>query len=220
MCEEAPDSPILSMVTVDGPGLRSIEPSLGTGRRGLIDQSVLWVARVLESERISTYVVVDDTDAIFEMTEDGDAIAVGGLLGPAPSIRPWPPIGSVVIDLTSEVGGGRPPVQVAVVDLSGRLVGASEKGSLEPAQILPPLGGIGAYAEPGFPGRAHLFWVGGVCDSRIVVTVAADLRSITLDTGPRVDCDTLVIGRELVLDFSGSVDVPAIELYQSVTIID
>jgi hypothetical protein len=44
------------------------------------------------------------------------------------------------------------------------------------------------------------------------VTVAADLRSITFDMGPQPDCDSMGVGRELVLDFDGSVDVPRIEL--------
>jgi hypothetical protein len=117
----------------------------------------------------------------------------------------------VVIDLTSEVGAGRPPVQVAVVDLSGRLVGVAERGSVDLDVTLGP-DSVGAYPEPGLPGRVHLVWVGGVCDSWIMVTVAADVRSISIDEGPRPPCDAMAVGRELVLDFSGSVDVPGIEV--------
>ena len=64
------------------------------------------------------------------------------------------------------------------------LTGATELGSSDPAQ-----------------GRVRLFWVGSVCDSRATVTIAADLRSITLDTGPRPSCDAMGVGREVVLDF-------------------
>ena len=209
---EAPDSPLLSMAIVDGAtGLARIEPALGTGRRGLIDHAALWVARVLESERISTYVVVDGTNAIYELTEDGDAVPVGGSVGPPASPLAWPPAGSIVIALTSEIGAGQPPAQVAVVDKSGRLVGVAEKGSLDLDVTIDP-GGIGAYPESGFPGRVHLLWTGFVCDERIVVTVAADLRSITMSEEPHPNCDTLAVGRELVLDFSGSVDPAAIEV--------
>ena len=215
---ETPDSAVLSVVTVDGPlGLRSVEPSLGTGRRGLIDQPVLWVVRVLESGRLATYIVVDGSDAIYEMTEDGDALPVGGSLGPPASVAPWPPAGSVVIELTSQVRAGSPPIQVVVVDLSGRLVGAAEQGSLELAAAMGEAR-VSAYPEPGRPGRVHLFWGGGICDSRIVVTVAADLRSIRLDNGFRPPCDAIGVLRAVVMDFSGSVDVPAIEVYRSVTL--
>ena len=57
---------------------RSLEPSLADGDQGLINQPVLWIVRVLESERVVTYIVVDGTDAIYEMTPDGEAILVGG----------------------------------------------------------------------------------------------------------------------------------------------
>ena len=209
---EAPDSPLLSMAIVDGAtGLARIEPALGTGRRGLIDQAALWIVRVLESERISTYAVVDGTNAIYELTEDGDAVPVGGSVGPPASTAAWPPAGSIVIALTSFVVAGQPPAQVAVVDESGRLVGVAEKGTVDPANV-PVDGRFGAYAEPGIPGRVHLTWTGGICDSHITVTVAADLGSITFDMGPQPDCDTIGVGRELVLDFAGTVEVPTIEL--------
>ena len=87
IANEAPESPILSMTVVDGPtGLAAIEPSLGTGQDNLIDQPILWVVRVLESERVSTYVVIDGSDAIYEMNPDGDAILVGGK-PPTPEAR-------------------------------------------------------------------------------------------------------------------------------------
>ena len=87
-----------------------------------------------------------------------------------------------------------------------------EKGSVDPATV-PMEGRLGAYAEPGTPGRVHLAWVGGICDSEITVTVAADLDSITFDMGPQPpNCDSIGVVRQLVLDFSGSVDVPAISL--------
>jgi len=212
---EAPDSPILSLTVVDGAtGLAAIEPSLGTGQENLIDQPILWVVRVLESGRVVTYVVIDGSDAIYEMNPDGDAILVDGK-PPAPeataSVGPWPPAGAPVVVLTSQVGAGEPPARVAVVDESGRLAGVAEKGAVDPSTITFD-GRFGAYAEPGTPGRIHLTWVGGICDSQITVTVAADLRSIAFDMGPQPDCDSIGVGRQLVLDFSGTVDVPAIQV--------
>ena len=68
-------------------------------------------------------------------------------------------------------------------------------------------GRFGAFAEPGKPGRVHLAWVGGAGqphhgDRR------RRLGSITFDMGPQ-PCDSIGVGRELVLDFEGTVDVPA-----------
>ena len=145
---------------------------------------------------------------------NNEAVSVGGSAapsGPPPSAAPWPPAGATVVTLTSQVGAEAPPAQVAAVDESGRLTGVTEKGVIDPATV-PFDGRFGAYAEPGKPGRVHLEWIGGICDKRITVTVAADLKAITFDMGPIVDCDSIGIGRQLVLDFSGSVDVPAIAL--------
>ena len=214
VANEAPDSPILSMVVTDGAeGLATREPSLTGGQQGLVTRPLVWVVRVLESERVVTYIVVDGTDAIYEMTPEGQAVQVGGSAGgPVPTPGPWPPEGAVIVPLTSEVGAGEPPVQAAVVDRSGRLVNVTEKGTIDP-NTLSFEGRLAAYAEPGIPGRVHLAWVGGICDSRVTVTVAEDLGSITFDMGPQpANCDTIGVGRQLVLDFEGTVDVPGIEL--------
>jgi hypothetical protein len=216
---ETPASPILSMTVVDGAtGLAAVEPSLGTGQAGLIDQARLWVVRVLEGDRVVTYVVIDGSDAIYELNSDGDAILVGGTPPTSEatgSPAPWPPAGARVIALTSQVGAGKPPVRVAVVDRSGRLTGVGEKGTIDPSSITLDQR-IEAYAElEASPGRVHLVWVGGICDSRITVTVAEDLKTITFDMGPAVACDSIGIERQLVLDFSGLVEVPSIALVDS-----
>ena len=57
--------------------------------------------------------------------------------------------------------------------------------------------------------------MGGICDSQITLTVGADLRSIAFDMGPQPDCDSIGVGRQLVLDFTGSVDVPGIALFDA-----
>jgi hypothetical protein len=79
--DEAPQSSVLSMTVVDGQeGLIAIEPSLATGPDGLIGRRLVWVVRVLETDKISTYLVVDGSDAIYEMNPDNRAIQVGGTL--------------------------------------------------------------------------------------------------------------------------------------------
>ena len=86
--KEAPGSPILSMTVVDGPdGLVTFESSLSDGQEGLILQPTVWIVRVLESERISTYLVVDGSDAIYKMDPIGEAILVGGT-PPTPHASP------------------------------------------------------------------------------------------------------------------------------------
>jgi hypothetical protein len=217
VANEAPQSQVLSMVVTDGhEGLATIEPSLADGQQGLTGRPVVWVVRVLESERVVTYIVVDGTDAVYEMTAEGEAIHVGGSNGDAiVTPEPWPPEGAVVVELTSEVGAGMPPVQVAVVDESGRLIGVSERGTVDPSDASIRTSGslFDAYAEPGKPGRVHLTWIGGICDSHVTITVASDLRGMTDDIGTsRPDCDSVGVTREVVLDFAGSVDVSAIAL--------
>ncbi|MBA3236492.1 MAG: hypothetical protein H0T59_10985 [Chloroflexi bacterium] len=220
--DQAPDATILSMVTVDGnPGLSAIEPSLGTGRRGVIDHSVLWVVRALEATRLETYIVVDGSDAIYRMTADGDALPIGGsfVSPPEPSdvLAKWPPEGSIVLTLSNPVGTARPPVWVAVVDRSGRLIRAMERasGSADLDVQLDDQGSA-AVVEPGHPNRVHLFWEGSICDTRIDIEIAPDLQTIAIrDTRP--GCDAIATGRELVLDFDEPVDVTATRINRSTT---
>ncbi len=212
---ESPGSPILSTTIVDGPsGLVQFEPTLA-GTSVLTNEPVLWLVRVLETDHVVTYLVIDGTDAIYEMNPAGDAILVGGSpAAPTPSAEAgsWPPSGAITFDLTSQVAAGAPPVRLAVVDGSERLTHVAETGDIDPSTVQLD-GRFGAYAEPGHPGRVHLVWVGGICDSRITVTVTAGIRSIVFDMGPQPsDCDTLGVERQVVLDFDRPVDVASIEL--------
>ncbi len=50
--------------------------------------------------------------------------------------------------------------------------------------------------------------------------VAADIGSMTLGNGPRRPCAMSFVSHEVVLEFSGPVDAPAIKLYRSATIIN
>jgi len=213
---EAPDSPILSISVVDGATTLSvIEPSLRTGQEGLIGQPLVWIVRVLESGRVSRYLVIDGSDAIYELNPEGGAILVGGTpptSQAAATPGAWPPAGAQVISLTSEVAAGQPRVRVAVVDQSGRLRGVAEKGARDPSTMTLDQP-IEAYPELEVsPGRVHLVWIGSICDRQITLNVAPDIKTITFDMGPPVDCDSLGIERQLVLDFSGLLDVPSIKL--------
>jgi hypothetical protein len=149
--------------------------------------------------------------------------ASGPVDSPSPSITPpstppdsgpgwWPPSGAITFDLTSQVAAGAPPVRLAVVDQSERMTDVEETGDVDPSTVQLD-GRYGAYAEPGHPGRIHLVWVGGICDTQITITITAGIRSILFDMGPQPsDCDTLGVQRQVVLDFDRPVDVAAIEL--------
>jgi len=208
---ESPDGLVLSTAVVDGAtGIGRIEPSLGTGRGGFIDQRAIWVVRVLEGDRAVTYLVVDGTDAIFEMREDGAPVAVGGSL-PTPSEAPWPPDGATIVVLTSQVGSGEPPARVAVVDRSGRLSSVREVRASD-APIITECNG--ACLVGPVDGRYRLVWTGGVCDGELTVTIGESLRRIVVDGGVRRACDAMGIGRELVLDFSGPVEAATVEVFE------
>ena len=126
VANEAPQSQVLSMTIVDANELRTIEPTLGTGQAQLFDPYTVWIVRVLESERISTYLVIDGSDAIYEMNPENVPILVGGTPptpGASSSPGPWPPAGALVLELPG-IDVGKPPVRVAIVDESGRFVSA------------------------------------------------------------------------------------------------
>ncbi len=221
--DQAPNATILSIVTVDGnPGLGAIEPSLGTGIRGLIDHPVLWIVRTLEGTRLETYIVIDDSNAIYRMTADGDALPLRGsfVSSPEPSEGPaaWPPEGSIVLTLTSPVGAARPPVWVAILDRSGKLLGATEPDAgFADLDVQRDDQGSAIVVEPGQPTRVRLFWEGSVCDSRFDIEIAMDLATIDIhDT--RQGCDAMAISRELVLDFDEPVDVTATRINRSTTL--
>ena len=98
IAEEAPQSPILSMQIVHGAALGdtqpSIEPSLANGQGGLTDRPGLWIVRVLESDRLSTYIVDDGNGRIYEMNPTRPNVSVHALGPPAPVEGPpdpgWP----------------------------------------------------------------------------------------------------------------------------------
>lgn len=79
VANEAPQSQILSMTAVDAAtDLPTFEPSLKVSGDGLLVQGTVWIVRVLETDRISTYLVDDGTDRIFEMNPDNHPVQVGG----------------------------------------------------------------------------------------------------------------------------------------------
>ncbi len=119
----------------------------------------------------------------------------------APAWGPWPPDGAEVIDLPNE--NGNDPARVAVVDLSGALT----EVRAPTAQDGHPEGPDEAFfRDPSGDGRYRLRWGTTICDREMTVTIDAEVDRIVIDHAPRDGCDSMGIGRELVLVFSRDVD--------------
>ena len=134
---------------------------------------------------------------------------------PAPSASPAPtsppsPVASdspatTRVDLVDDIGGH---AYVEITDHSRTLVRAR---SGQPSEAGPASGDIGASNLAGDPASIVLSWVGCPSDTRHVLTIAADGRTMTLDQ-PVCQGDTLGVDRVLVLTFdravpAGDVDV-------------
>ncbi|MBA2299475.1 MAG: hypothetical protein H0W22_01745, partial [Chloroflexi bacterium] len=203
VAEETPGDSLLSMAVVDGPtGIGRIEPSLGTGRGGFIDQAWVWVVRVLEGERSVTYLVVDGTNAIFEMDGEGVPIQVGGSPLPTPAPSPGA-FATFRFDLVAPEG---PVVRMVVSDASRRLIDArsatlDELGRPGPDTALGRLG----VDELG-PGILLVRWGGVVCDTALELVVEMSAQIHLRLRGVHPPCDAMGIGRGVVLTFADDLD--------------
>ena len=101
------------------------------------------------------------------------------------------------MDLLDDIGGH---AYVEITDHSGTLVRAR---SGQPSEAGPATGDIGANNLAGDPASIVLSWVGCPSDTRHVLTIAADRRTMTLDQ-PVCQGDTLGVDRVLVLTFDSA----------------
>lgn len=216
LAEESPDGQILSAAAY-GAGLVDVEPSL-VGPSGAAELGwtvTIWRIQVLDDNRVVTYLLPDLGRDLYRINEAGEPVLVTRRSGPlpSPSVGVWPPAGTTTtIALSSQVGEGQPPVEVAVVDRSGELVSAREVRPGDP--VVRPSDADAAQwvgREPLDPRSLRLGWAGGVCDSRVTVTIET-LESIRIDGGPQPDCDAMGVGREIILTFARPVDATLIEL--------
>jgi hypothetical protein len=202
---------ILSMAAVDGAtGLERVEPSIGVFAQ-FQDQRAVWIVRLLDRVgQFGTYLVVDGADAVYKIDADSVAILVSGAL-PLRSPAPWPPDGSTIVELKSQVGVDRPRARVAVVDLSGSLTSVREARSSDPPfKGATDIGRVFVASSGGT--QVRLLWIGTVCDGDMTVTIQRGVAAMDVDGGMRPGCDAMGVGRELVLTFSGPVDVSGIEV--------
>ena len=117
------------------------------------------------------------------MTPDGRVDFIGDpATGPPAHRSTWPPAGATMVDV--------PGVEVAVVDASGRLRGARERGSR-------PFVRSGATSEhkpaslaaTTTPGELLLTWSGSGCDRRAIVTIDEALSAIAVERIETPSCE-------------------------------
>jgi hypothetical protein len=204
-----PEGRLLS-ATATVPGvLERVEPSLGEGRPGVTDESVVWSVRVLEGDRSVTYIVPDGTERVYRIETDGRAVQVGGAL-PADQ-RPWPPKGVTEV-VFPQLSTGH-TTKAGVVDRTGLLVEARAATDAErPAGDL--VNGTLTITQID-PETIGVYWDGSLCDDRMVLTLygegpsqpplGAQLR------GERAQpCRTALVHHGMVLRFSRPVEASTI----------
>jgi hypothetical protein len=123
-----------------------------------------------------------------------------------PSATPVPSASPAVIrvDLLDDIGGS---AFVEISDLSGTLTTARSGQASEGSEVAADIGVANLASDPA---TIVLTWVGCPSDTRHVLTIAADGRTMTLDQ-PACVGDTVGVQRVLVLTFSGP--VPAGEVH-------
>jgi hypothetical protein len=120
---------------------------------------------------------------------------------PVPSASP----ATTRVDLVDDIGGH---AYVEITDDSRTLVRAR---SGQPSEAGPATGDIGANNLASDPASIALSWVGCPSDTRHVLTIAADRRTMTLDQ-PVCQGDTLGVDRVLVLTFDSAVPATDVDV--------
>ena len=132
------------------------------------------------------------------------------LATPSPSPVATPSPTSIRVAFIDDIGG---TAFIEITDLSGTLTKARSGKESEG----PPLtGDIGVADAPGDPAAIVLGWVGCPSDTRYVMTIAADGRTMSIDQ-PACTGDTLGVARVLVLTFDGP--VPADEVKATIRVV-
>jgi len=109
----------------------------------------------------------------------------------------------VRVDLIDDIGGA---AFVEVTDQSGTMLDARSGQAAEAGDVIAD---IHVANLPSDPNAVVLTWVGGPCDTRHVLTIGPDGRTMTMSAGA-CQGDSLGVARVLVLRFDGP--VPAAEV--------
>jgi hypothetical protein len=183
------------------------------------DDPARWIVRVLDQGVLATYMVVDSTGSIYQLTADGPVLVALSTPGervtpspspvpkPSPAWGPWPPKDAFsVMEFKDDTGR---KAFAAIVDASGLLTSVAEgvpdaaigDGALE-----------GFFRDPSGTHRYRLRWTTTICDREMTVSIAREVARIVIEHAPREGCDAMGIGRDLVLQFTQDVDPAAVEL--------
>jgi hypothetical protein len=127
---------------------------------------------------------------------------------PSPVASPSPAV--IRVDLVDDIGGH---AFVEVTDESGTLVTARSGQQSEGSE---PASDIGVANLPNDPASVVLTWVGCPSDTRHVLTIDPDGRTMTLDQ-PVCQGDTVGVARVLVLTFADP--LPANEVHATIHLI-
>jgi hypothetical protein len=181
------------------------------------DAPARWVVRVLDQGALTTYMVVDSTRSIYELTADGpvlmapttaqESAAPPPSPTPTPASGPWPPQDAFSVMEFKDDAGRK--AFVAIVDATGLLESVSE-GVPDPG-----IGGEafeGLFRDPSGAHRYRLRWTTTICDRMMTVSIAREVARIVIESASREGCDTMAIGRDLVLQFTEDVDPADVEL--------
>jgi hypothetical protein len=218
-----PGVSVLSAVHVDGDhGLRRMEPALAERGGSLIGEPMLWVVGVLDAGTLETYVIVDSSGSIYELTADGPVLVAlstpGEPVWPSPSQRP-----ETESFLTMVVGLDQ-RVSIEVADHTGFMEDARHATSTEMAR---PSG----VARPGELAIENLAqdtilvrWTGTVCDRQPQLTIGSSGAdgppSVLHLTSERTACDAMGIGRGVVMRFAIEVDAGDLDGTEEIRLVD
>jgi len=194
--------------------LREVEPAVVD--RGDIDSATqlhpVWVARALvagdpEPGVARTFIIADrrvhePALPIWDASEDG----VAPLPEREQSLR-WPPRGADIVEMPFDDEPGRPPVQVAVIDKTGKLVEARAATSAQIAVRDITMNAVGIADLP--DGGVLVDWGGSMCDDLLTLTISASDAGIpdrvTVDGRRGLPCRLMLMYYAVVLSFDPAV---------------
>jgi hypothetical protein len=202
-----PAERILSVSVVSGSQNESlsIEPSLVT-RSSWSGAGAVWLVRRLVGGALSTHAIVDGTDRVFAIQDDGSLRFVAGSL-PTSDDATWPPKDAIVVQHRGS--GADRQLVVAVVDLSGHLVAAGLAEPVSGPQGRPTVERL-VRVERLNDTSISASWTGGLCDEHLTLRVRGDQAGVPdglfLDGQRGGVCRMELVQWRIVLDFDHAVE--------------
>jgi hypothetical protein len=200
------DGRVLSVSVVSGSQNESlsIEPSLVT-RSSWSGAQAVWIVRRLVESELVTHAIVDGTDRVFAIQDDGTLAFVSGSM-PASSDSPWPPPDAIVVPYDR---GGRQPSVAGVVDMTGHLA-AARIGPEDPRPAGRPSNDRRVGVDRVDDRRIAVSWTGGLCDDHLTLRVRGDQAGVPdgllLDGERDGACRSGLVEWRIVLEFDQPVE--------------